>query len=198
MPVTTTYFITTMPRSGGHLLCEALESTGLAGKPTEYFEPTFEQLWHDRVRSTGDADYFKKVVVARSTPNGVFGSKIIWPQYQLLKTRLRPIHGAGLPDLELLKRSFPDPRFIFLKRRDKVRQAVSYYKAIWTQVWHSLKPDPNSGQPAPAPAPVRTAAFNFRQIDRYLKYLTESEESWGRYFEEVGIKPFVVVYEDFS
>jgi LPS sulfotransferase NodH len=198
MPVTTSYFIATMPRSGGHLLCEALERTGLAGLPTEYFEPDTERTWHESLGASGDADYFRKVLARRSTPNGVFGNKIIWPQFELLKPRLRPIHGNDLPDLELLKCAFPDLRFIWLKRRDKVRQAVSYYKAIWTEVWHWVGEDRKLGRPAPPKAPPRPVPFAFQHIDNYFYYFTESEEKWGRYFARLGIEPFEVVYEDFT
>jgi LPS sulfotransferase NodH len=198
MPVTSSYFISAMPRTGGHLLCEALESTGIAARPTEYFEPTYEKYWCDRLGVSGNADYFEKVLAFGSTPNGVFGAKVIWPQLEPLKTKLGLIHGSGLSDVGLLRRTFPDLRFIWLKRRDKVRQAVSYYKAVQTDVWHSVKPDSNRQRQTPLPTPERPAPFDFWQIDRYVKYLTESESNWGRYFEQIGLDPFEVVYEDFS
>ncbi len=149
MPVTKSYFISAMPRTGGHLLCEALESTGIAGNPTEYFEPDYETYWCDRLGVSGHADYFEKVLAFGSTPNGVFGSKVIWPQLEPLKAKLGLIHGSGISDLDLLQRTFPDLRFIWLKRRDKVRQAISYYKAVKTDIWHSVKPD-SSGEQQPS------------------------------------------------
>jgi trehalose 2-sulfotransferase len=200
MPVTiSSYFITTMPRSGGHLLCEALESAKIAGMPNEYFEPDFEHNWRDRLRSSAeDVDYFEKVVILRSTPNGVFGAKVIWPQYELLKRRLRPIYGRDLGDLELLERRFPHLRFVWLRRRDKVRQAISYYKAIWTDVWHSAEVLTRLGQQSPSRPPTRETPFDFREIDKYVRYFNEAEEKWARYFEEVGVVPIEVVYEDFA
>ena len=47
------YLICATPRCGGYLLFEALENTGLAGKPGEYF-------WEDErwAKEWGATDYF--------------------------------------------------------------------------------------------------------------------------------------------
>ncbi len=198
MPVTTSYLICAMPRTGGSLLCEALESTGIAGLPWEYFEPIYEKDWRERLRTSGDSDYFEKVVTFRSTPNGVFGAKVIWPQFELMRTRLRTIHGSGSSDLELLNRAFPGLRFIWLRRRDKLRQAISYYKAVLSDVWHSVRPDSDGEKQDPAPATSRTAPFDYERIDSYCKYVTQADSNWTRYFDEVGVQPFELFYEEFS
>lgn len=40
--------------------------------------------------------------------------------------------GNASPDLTLIKRHFPDPRFVWLRRQDAKAQAVSWAKATQT------------------------------------------------------------------
>ena len=133
------YFISTTPRTGGFLLAEALESTGIAGRPREYFDPLSERQC---VREPGDPrrtpSISSTILAAGTTPNGVFGAKVLWHQFVHLMAQLRLIHGNGLSDLELLRRTFPDLRYVFLTRRDKIRQAISYDRAIRSGVWWSI------------------------------------------------------------
>jgi len=193
MPVTSSFFVCATPRTGSSLLCEALEFTRIAGTPREYFEPDYEQDWFARLGIRADTDYVAKFLAAGMTPNGVFGAKLHWHQFLHLKAKLRLIQDEGASDLALLRRTFPDLRYVFLTRRDKVEQAVSYDKAHRMNIWHVVSPDAHPPRETPAEVP----SFDFDQIDRWVTRFTEDESSWRRYFERVGIKPFEVVYEDF-
>ncbi len=193
------YFLCSTPRTGSFLLAEALESTGIAGRPREFFDPTFEKEWLKELNITSDSEYLDKILWAGTTPNGVFGAKVHWHQFGHLSAKLRSIQGYNWPDLEMLRETFPGLRYIFLTRRDKVRQAVSYYRAIQTRVWWSIRPDAIEGaippgEPAPLP-PV--PPFDFEQIDHWVNRLAFFEWKWRRHFEKAGVKPFEVVYEDF-
>ena len=193
------YFVSATPRSGSSLLAEALEFTTIAGRPREYFDPGHEKSWWTRLGITADTEYVAKIVSAGTTPNGVFGAKVHWHQFLHLRKKLRLIHGDGASDLALLRGAFPDLRFIFLTRRDKVQQGVSYYKALQTDFWHSLRSDANctceTSVPDPTPAPE--PPFDFGQIDRWVTRFTNDEACWSRYFTTLGLEPFEVVYEDF-
>ena len=193
MSVTSSFFVCATPRSGSSLLSEALEFTMIAGRPREYFEPTYEADWFVRLGITSDAQYLEKFLAAGSTPNGVFGAKVHWHQFVHLTEKLRAIQGGVTTDLELLRRTFPSVRYVFLTRRDKVLQAVSYVKALQTEVWHSLNPAANGPATGQAPAP----SFDVDQIDRWVSRFTEDEMRWRRYFARAGIEPFEVVYEEF-
>jgi LPS sulfotransferase NodH len=193
MPVTHCYWISTTPRTGSSLLSEALEFTRIAGKPREYFEPDYEKDWSLRLGISADADYIEKFLAAGMTPNGVFGAKVHWHQFAHLCAKLRSIEGNGKSDLEHLRRTFPGLKFIFLTRRDKVRQAVSYFKAQRTDIWHVVRPGERPTQGTAAKAP----ALDLEQIDHWVTRFAEDEASWCRYFETTGLEPFQVVYEDF-
>ena len=193
IPTTSSFFVCATPRSGSSLLSEALEFTMIAGRPREYFEPAYENDWFARLGIKADAQYMEKFLAAGTTANGVFGAKIHWHQFVHLRAKLRLIQGGAASDLELLRRSFPDLKYVFLTRRDKVLQAVSYVKALRTDRWHSLNLDPEGTRATPASAP----SFDVGEVDRWVTRFMEDETRWYRYFERAGIEPFEVVYEEF-
>jgi trehalose 2-sulfotransferase len=197
MPINLSYFISSTPRSGSSLLAEALESTRIAGNPKEYFDPNFEDYWLDHLAISSDAEYFAKILPAGTTPNGVFSAKVHWHQFLHLTKKLRLVLDDGMSDIELLQRMFPDLRYVYVTRRDKVRQAVSYHKAIQTGIWWSIRADANGNGETPPPATAPTPPFDFEQIDHWVGRLAEFESSWRLHFARLGVEPFEVVYEDF-
>ena len=170
MPMSRSYFISTTPRTGSFLLAHALDSTGIAGRPQEYFDPNFENLWLERLGIASDAEFFEKVLPEGTTPNGVFSAKVHWHQFEYLAEKLQSVHGDG-PILDLLERTFPGLRYVFLTRRDKVRQAVSYYRAIETNVWWSVQTDAVAERGRTAPSPQ----FDYERIDHWVTRLANFE-----------------------
>ncbi len=184
----TSYLICGTPRTGSYLLCEALRSTQLAGRPTEYFSQYNEPIWTQRWGVSSYADYVVRVILAGTTPNGVFGCKIVWHQFEKFIPKLRQLPGlAQIPTSTLLKSIFPNLHYIWLTRRDKVRQAISYAKALQTEVWF-LKDRP--------PTPRKAPEFDMETIERLLQKTDAEEAAWKEYFKECGVQPFEVVYED--
>jgi len=172
----TCYLIASSPRSGSQLLGDLLKSTGLAGFPTEHFNP-----WH-----MGDAtDFFpddllygpehmQKLIEKQTTPNGVFGSKAHF---------LQVVNFVGLDGLEDL---YPTPlRYISLRRRDYTRQGISLARAVQTNSYNS---DMQS---------VRDPIYNFHQILQCIREVRVDAKGWETYFHQRGIEPLRVIYEDF-
>ena len=146
MPVTSSFFICTTPRSGSSLLSEALEFTGSPGGRGSTSSRNTKRIGLLAWASRRNAEYFEKFLAAGTTPNGVFGAKVTLASVRASQGEAPAIQGEGASDLELLRRTFPDLRYIFLTRRDKVAQAVSYFKAIRTDSGTSMTPD---AQPDP-------------------------------------------------
>ena len=85
-------------------------------------------------RSTGSYRTFLETVRAIGTLNGVFAMKI--HQNQLSRAvEYACQEEPGIDDVALLTSWLPQPRFIFLRRFDTIRRAVSHYRAIQTGVW---------------------------------------------------------------
>jgi len=195
MKPTSSYLICSAPRTGSTLLAEALAKTGVAGKPREYFDihERNERHWMERLQITDDAEYLEKVIEAGTTPNGVFGAKVHWHQLQVLTDKLRK--GRAQTDGTLsstLSAALPALRYIWIRRRNKVAQAISYYRASQTDQWRrqpSTAPD--------RPAAAHLCEFDFHEIDRLVGLVEEFDAQWQRYFSEREISPLVLVYEEF-
>ena len=184
---------------------EALRHSGVPRKPHEYFDAdrhaniierlAFRELPDGVERPAnplwepGSYDrYLAWALDAGTTPNGVFGAKLMWGYLGDFAALLRGIDGnAGRPVPELLEAAFPNLRYVQITRQDKVRQAVSLWKAVQTQAWRA-KDD------APAVEPT----FSFRAINFLVRQLTAHDASWDAYFLGLGITPLKITYEELA
>ena len=181
------YFICFTVRSGSTLLSQLLADTGIAGQPKEHF---YHNIAPDNPRGDCIPDYrgyLERVLSADTTTNGVFGSKVGGGYWNDFVRRLRAIDGiADLPLKSVLDHLFPDLRYLHLTRRNKVRQAVSHWRAIQSGRWSSLD---TASNPEPR--------YDFAAIDHLLQEIILREAVWAEHFSENGIRPFVITYEDF-
>jgi LPS sulfotransferase NodH len=217
------YLVCATPRSGSTLLCHALDQTGVAGHPEEYFEALirsglprrpheyFDPNRHANIverlafREMPDGmakpnplwqpdtydQYLAWALKEGTTPNGVFGAKLMWGYLGDFAELLRGIEGmAARPLPELLARAFPGLRYIRITRENKVRQAVSLWKAVQTQAW---KREPGDEE-------RRTVAsvFSFRAINYLVRQLTAHDASWDAYFVGLGYEPLTLTYEELA
>jgi LPS sulfotransferase NodH len=185
----TSYLICATPRSGSFLLGEALINTGIAGCPGEYFWRGDEPGWRERWHVSTYAGYLTKAIEQGSTPNGVFGAKIMWGYFDDFVTKLRQLpQYTDIPVSRLMATVFPNLSYVYMTRRDKVRQAVSHWKALQTNVWGWT----DEALPAPTDEPV----FDFDEIDGLVQEIITHEAAWQQYFADCSVTPFTVVYED--
>ena len=195
------YIIATAPRTGSSLLSEALATTGRAGRPDEFFDanPQNEAHWAKLYGAPEGGGYLDGIVAASSSTNGVFGCKLHWHQLPALRARLAramPVRdGAGGPDerpiLELLAQRLPDTRFVWLSRRNKVAQAISYYRAAQSGIWRTFK-DNRHGDAGPTQIPD----FDRAAIAHYVRTVEQMDAGWRQFFNHHKIPAVVVVYED--
>jgi LPS sulfotransferase NodH len=182
---------------------EALRHSGMPRRPWEYFDPQRHADIVERLAFREMPDrppqpsplwspetydgYLDWALERGTTPNGVFGAKVMWGYMADFAELLRGIPGfAGLPVPELLDRAFSGLRYVRVTRRDKVRQAVSLWKAVQTQAWR------HGAHPAAEPA------FDLRAIDHLVRQLQEHDAAWLGYFTGLGVDPLVVTYEDLA
>jgi LPS sulfotransferase NodH len=187
----TSYLICATPRCGSTMLCEALKNTSVAGYPDEYFYHYQKLNLSQRWALLFYSDYFERILHKGTTPNGVFGVKMMWDNVGIFISEARKISRYSLfggSVKELFNAVFPNLHYIRLIRRDKIRQAVSWYKAMQSSVWLMDK----------AGTPQKPLTFNFELINNLYYRLIASEAAWDKYFAECGVTPFHVVYEDFT
>src|SRR4051812_12974699 len=187
---------------------EDLRHSGRPRRPHEYFDPERHANIIERLafREMPDGperppsplwtpetydQYLAWALEQGTTPNGVFGAKLMWGYLGDFATLLRGIEGrAGLRVPVLLDRAFPGLRYVQITREDKVRQAVSLWRAVQTQAWRR---DPGSEGGARA-EPV----FSFRAINYLVRQLTAHDASWDAYFLGLGIEPLKVTHEELA
>jgi LPS sulfotransferase NodH len=169
------YLVCSIPRSGSSLLCELLAGTGLAGAPAEFFHPDKMALLERRWGVDTLDGYLRELLARKTSPNGVFGTKAHWGQY-------KPLFGDSDPG-EIM----PNPRVVLITRRDRLRQAVSWVRALQTLKWTNTD----------GPRVERPAVYDHEQITQKLARIDREEENWESLCERHGLVPHRVVYEDF-
>ena len=184
------------PRSGSTLLCGLLESSGIAGHPASYFN---RRGLHDYVTTWRvaqpagvriDAAYVQAALVAGSTPNGVFGGRLMAESRpELIADLAAETDQAWSSELELLVDQFGRLRFVHLRRVDVVAQAVSWAKSLQTHFWH-----PGERIETGAEAPH----YDEELIGRLVETVERSEAGWNTWFTQQRITPFEVTYEQLA
>jgi trehalose 2-sulfotransferase len=185
------YWICSTPRTGSQFLCEILKTTGLLGTPEEYFQRDHCSLLFERFGAFDYETYLNKVLGQTSTPNGVFGAKVMGgPYLEDFFRQLRALPsqmGSQGSNPEFAAELFPGLRYIWLTRRDKLRQAISLSKALQTGVWQS-----HVGSKESLCSPV----FSWEAVNQLMGRLALDETTWQEYFTSAGVEPLSLVYED--
>ena len=191
------YFVCATERSGSTLLCELLAGTGVAGCPEEYFEtlaatgrprqpreyfdgvddpsildllppllaPVPQLAWADRV-----ADALRR----GTTPNGVFGSKMMWAHL-----------GDFLAHSDDPEEILGPLHWVLVVRDDKLGQAISLWRAIQTSQWR-----------AEDPGEEHEPVFHAGAIAHLKERLDRHERNWREWFAERGVEPLELGYEE--
>src|SRR4051794_35472540 len=205
---------------------EALEHSGRPRRPEEYFsgveDPSILNQLQRRGVSGGPQPrsplwsrtaydrYLEWAVEQGTTDNGVFGAKLMWNYLGDFVSLLRNIpEYRDLPLAELLPSVFSELTFVRVVRANKVRQAVSLWKAVQTATWRQNdsaaggigavaedddKPPYKSYLDEHRPA----LRFHYGAISHLLDRILREEASWDAFFEHVRIRPVLVLYENFA
>ena len=202
------YLICATHRSGSNLLCEAITSTRLGGHPSEFF---YFRLMSPELPITRGAtmtppsmSLMTSMFQAATTANGVLGIKTMWESFDFAIQKLRTLARYDrCSDHEVLADVFPNLHYIHITRRDKIRQAVSWAKAIQSDQWtlreqsvSSHAADGGAGQMRnEGDADHHELEYRFDEVSECHRRLLAQEEEWESYFESFGIEPHRVVYE---
>lgn len=195
------YLLCATPRTGSTLLCGLLASTGIAGNPESYFR---EPDLHDRAQrwgvpfepdgSVSSRDFVRAAVAVGVTQNGVFGARVMWGTIDPLVTGLRVTDHAAESDLDVLQGTIGPILLIHLQRQDVAAQAVSWMRAEQTGVW--LRTEGADGSREGSAVSPQELTFDFDLIDGYVKLVQQHNAAWIEWFDEQGVTPISVRYED--
>ena len=182
------YVICCVQRTGSWLLAHTLADTGYAGRPSDYFDEAERKT---RTRDWGLPPgelipYVRAVREHATTPNGVLGSKLMWNDFDWLRSSIGLPAGTDA-GLAFMRTAFGEPQFVWLRREDKVRQGISWWRAAVTGQW-GLRPDQEAGQPDP----------DVEEMVQLVRFAERCEEGWRLWFASTGIQPCEVSYEDLA
>ena len=177
------YAIVTTPRSGSTYLCDLLDSTGIAGHPSEHLRQAALELSLDC-----NFNYLKllhNLLQYRTSENGVFGTKFIshfFFDFQQAK-----------PDFKQIFNSID--RFILLIREDKVAQAVSLVLAQKTQIWHIRNSIKNiSYKSKLEDVAIDDALLN--DVEQKYEFLNQQEARLKKILVANKVEHMLLIYED--
>lgn len=173
MPVERTgYAICTVMRSGSTWLAELLAGTGVLGFPAEYFSTEFQQQIRDAAYPTDRRAQAELILRDGATPNGIYGFKIF------------PVNLESVSRYFNWIEVFPNLRFIHLRRRDVLGQALSRVRAVQTRRWRSTHQEQHA------------ARYDGAAILEALRFTASQDARWEVFFARNGIEPLRLVYED--
>ena len=177
------YAILTTPRSGSTYLCDLLDSTGIAGHPSEHLRLAAQEL--ARYCNFNYLSLLDNVKQYRTTNNQVFGTKIISHfLFELKQTK---------PDFRQIFRSID--KFILLVRQDKLAQAVSLEVAQQTEIWHlrdrATKIDYRSKL-----KDIKIDNGLLNNVEQKYDFINRQEARLRKILSDNQIEPLEIVYED--
>jgi trehalose 2-sulfotransferase len=176
LPPHPSFFLAGLPRTGA----------GVRDEPSPPDAPEYSDLR----RVDGWRAHLERTFRLGTTANGVFGTKLMWNQMPDLEQHANALPElAGLAGSELLERMFSGPSYVWIRRRDKVRQAISLWRALQTRVWR--RRDQVSDD-----AGALQLHYSFDAIEHLRRRLSSDDEAWGRFFAGSGFEPLDLRYEE--
>jgi LPS sulfotransferase NodH len=195
------------PRTGSTLLSEALTATGLAGETQEYVNPSlllkdrygvgpvryslrghagrlrrriardphWDQPVPEHFTNASVAAVLRRIEKCSLSPDGVLSLKVMWDDYN--RVMLRRGFDASFWGAPV--------SWVWIHRNDRLRQAVSFTKALQTQQWHD-RDDPAEMEPH----------YDRSMIERCISIGDRDEAGWRNHFASRPISPLEVTYEE--
>lgn len=170
----------TSPRSGSWLLCRGLRSLGTLGYPEEYLAATSPSYYLPQWGLPPDLpyrDYLIEAFQRAKGANGVVGVKAHWYQMRHCLAQL-----GQLP--------WDSARYVYLRREDTLRQAISWWRALASGQWWR-----SQSMVATPLDPLAVPAGELLRIGTLQTILGEYDRAWRRFFAEQRTSPLVLTYD---
>jgi trehalose 2-sulfotransferase len=178
------YLLASVPRAGSTYCSHVLWRTGCLGAPLEYlnFDPTGPYSFAANSAET-QQKLWQSILRRRTSPNGVFGLKAFQMQLQDLdRTNKLLLHAV----LSLMLPRDRPRKIVYLRRRDRIAQTVSYARASMTGIWRKEQ------EPAKEPQ----LEYSEEALDAAERGIGLQEGLWEQMFLDLKIEPLRIWHED--
>lgn len=175
---TSPYIICSTARSGSTLLCDLLAATKVLGVPHEYLNipkhgrQLIARLCQNSPEPASREEYFDVIQRHRTSANGVFGLKAHINQCLVF-------FQEGF-----LTGYFGDLKYIHIRRRDTLGQAISMSIATQTDSWTSHEKS------------TATPQYSDESLRGDISTILYHDYIWEQFFAVNQISPCTVFYED--
>ena len=173
------FFICTTERTGSYLLMDLIKSTGVIEilikliADIRAIESTRDEDWLSFLEGIPDRygiDFKKR-----------YGAKLYSWDLDLAR---RYLHLESISPLSI--------KWIWLRRKNKMLQAISYYRATQIDKWHFWRNDKDSTVTIPdMDIPVQ-------RINTLALQFSLGDNAWEDFFRDNEIEPYMLFYEDFE
>ena len=189
------YRIWHAPRVGSSLLCKLLEATNKAGMPGEHITLHGEANLREKYKVETYEALQQKIWQVSTGGQNIAGLKAGRQKTydKVVLDELRVLRGLSetVQEKEIWDDIFPNCQHIMLVRNNKIRQAVSWWKAIQDNTWHLTK-----GQNRTKDEKFYKDKYDFDALSHLYKEAVLREAAAQTYFDEYGIKALTIAYED--
>ena len=169
------FFIAASPRSGFHFFMSLIESTGAV------------KGFGERLKSLGNREHtdenilscFEDIAEDRGI-DGSWGTKV---EVDSLHLSIRYLHLNRMP--------LKSVKWIWLRRRNIIKQAISHLRAIETDIWHQpIRDVLSENDKVEVTSSTHDLIWN-------VAMFSGLNQCWQSFFEVNGIEPYTIFYEDF-
>jgi LPS sulfotransferase NodH len=131
----------------------------------------------------------------------------MWGYFSDFVSLLRNIpEYREVPLTDLLPTVFPELTFVRVVRANKLRQAVSLWKAVQTATWREDQATAKAVSVEENGSPYKSfleerrpqLRFHYPAISHLLEQILIEESRWDSFFEHCQIRPVLVLYENFA
>ena len=134
------------------------------------------------------------------TRDHVYGLKIHWMD---VATLAHNIGFRGRPE-DVLEHLFPGALFVNTVRRDRLAQALSWFRALETSKWWRwsgtppVEPLPSATTRWEGASPVKPPRLDPDKVRALMVEIDRQQSEWLHYFHERGITALTVEYEELA
>ena len=182
-PINMKYLILGSPRSGSTLVSRILFETKMAGDPLEFFNGYLLEL---ACRISGQKElsfdrFLAEMKLRRTSPNGVFGMQLHYSQL-LMRFSSDSINNPMIGFVHDFD------KHIWLRRRNKLRQAISFVIAKKTGAWSSEDQKKNEK--------LEAEDISMIEVLSALRFVSFNDYGWESLISAAKLDVHEVWYED--
>lgn len=184
-----TLLVAATHRSGSYLACDLLSSVGNLPFPEEHFNFDLKTA-REELRlseSVPKNKVLKTLMDRRDSTHGIFTVKAMWPAFATLFYQLSETKSARQPFCATALQWLKSPSILFVRRRDKFRQAVSFEIAKQSGIWRKLGGEKTRKS---------DLLYSYPRILACWNQIHGDEASWLYFFKTYGLAYHEIWYED--